>query len=103
MNSLYVLRGAVISAGLAFGIVALAPSAYAQYWGPGYWNGAPNAALPAAAPATAPAYSPPPAAPGPYGWGPNYGGWAPGYGGNNAAAVPQPYWHGAPEAIGPAS
>ena len=55
----------VLSAELGLGLIALAPSAYAQT----YWNGAPNA------PPPEPAY----AAPGPYGWG--YG-WAPGYGVN---------------------
>ena len=81
-----VLRGVVLSAGLALGLAALAPSAYAQT----YWNGAPNA------PPPEPAY----AAPGPYGWG--YG-WGPGYGVNyNYTAVArQPYWNGAPQAIGP--
>ena len=39
------------------------------------------------------------AAPGPYGWG--YGGWAPGYAVNDTAVAPQPYWNGAPQAIGP--
>jgi hypothetical protein len=79
-----VLRGVVLSAGLGLGLIALAPSAYAQT----YWNGAPNA------PPPAPAY----AAPGPYGWG--YG-WGPGYGFNNTAVAPRPYWNGAPQAIGP--
>jgi len=91
MNSLSVLRGVTLSAGLALGIVALAPSAYAQ----NYWNGAPNATPPA--PAAAPTYGPPPAAPGPYGGGPNYGG------NSGVATAPQPYWHGAPGAIGPAA
>ena len=86
-----VLRGVALSAGLGLGLIALAPSAYAQT----YWNGAPNAAPPA------PAYGP--ATPGPYGWGPSYGGWgAPGYGVNNTPAAPQPYWQGAPGAPGPA-
>ena len=66
-----VLRGVALSAGLGLGLIALAPSAYAQT----YWNGAPNATPPATA------YGP--AAPGPYGWG--YGGWAPGYGVNDTA------------------
>lgn len=101
MNSLF-LRGAALSAGLALGIVALAPSAHAQYWGPGYWNGAPNAAPPASAPAPGYAYAPGYGAPGSYGWGPNYGGWAPEYGGNQVSGAPQPYWHGAPQALGPA-
>jgi hypothetical protein len=82
-----VLRGVVLSAGLALGLVVLAPSTYAQT----YWNGAPSA------PPPAPAY----AAPGPYGWGPGYGGWAPGYGVNDIAVAPHPYWNGAPQAIGP--
>ncbi len=82
-----VLRGVALSAGLGLGLIALAPSAYAQT----YWNGAPNATPPATA------YGP--AAPGPYGWG--YGGWAPGYGVNDTAAAPHPYWNGAPQAIGP--
>lgn len=98
-----VLRGAVVFAELGLGLIALAPSAYAQT----YWNGAPNAAPPA------PAYGP--VAPGPYAWGPGYGGWGPGYGGwgpgyggwapgysvNNAAVAPLPYWNGAPQAVGP--
>jgi hypothetical protein len=80
-----VLRGAAVFAGLGLGLIALAPSAYAQ----SYWNGAPNA------PPPAPAYT----APGPYGWG--FGGWAPGYAVNNTAVAPKPYWNGAPQAIGP--
>ena len=80
-----VLRGVVLSAGLALGLIALAPSAYAQ----SYWNGAPNA------PPPAPAYT----APGPYGG--SFGGLAPGYAFNNTAVAPKPYWNGAPQAIGP--
>jgi hypothetical protein len=91
-----VLRGAALSAGLALGLIALAPSAYAQNYGQPYWNGAPNAAGPNQP--GGPAYGPPPG-----GWGPNYGG-AQGYGGNSGiVTAPQPYWHGAPEAPGPAS
>jgi hypothetical protein len=83
------LRTAGLAAGL-LGLVVLAPSAFAQYQEQGsFWNGAT------------------PTAPGPapagYGYGPNYGGWAPGFGGNNAGGVAGPYWHGAPQAIGPGS
>jgi hypothetical protein len=81
------LRGATVFAGLGLGLMALAPSAYAQ----SYWNGAPNA------PPPAPAYGS--AAPGFYGWGPTYGGWEPGYGG--PATAGHPYWNGAPAALGP--
>ena len=81
-----VFRGVVLSAGFALGLIALAPSAYAQT----YWNGAPNAAPPA------PAYGT--ATPGPYGWG--YGG-ASGYAVDSTAVAPKPYWNGAPQAIGP--
>ena len=96
MTNLRVLRGTALSAGIAaglFGLVAFAPSAFAQSNESPYWNGAPNATPPA------PAYGP--AAPGPYGWGPGYGGWAPGYGFNDTAVGPHPYWNGAPQAIGP--
>ena len=94
MTNLRVLRGAALSAGIAaglFGLVAFAPSAFAQSNESAYWNGAPNATPPA------PAYGP--ASPGPYGWG--YGGWAPGYGVNDTTVGPHPYWNGAPQAIGP--
>jgi hypothetical protein len=81
------LRSAGLAAGL-LGLVALAPSAYAQYW-----NGAPNATGPnGSGYMTGPGYM---YSPGP--GGPNYGG-APGYGGNAAG---QSYWLGAPNATGP--
>jgi len=86
-----VLRGAALSAGLALGLIALAPSAYAQNYGQPFWNGAPSAAGPTQP--GGPAYGPPP--------GGYWDGWGPGYGGNSVTA-PQPYWHGAPEATGPA-
>jgi len=83
------LRSAGLAAGL-LGLVAFAPSAFAQYQeAPTYWNGAT------------------PTAPGPAGmsngnYGPNFGGWAPVSGGNNAPAA-GPYWLGAPNATGPSS
>jgi hypothetical protein len=89
MNHRYVLRGAVLSAGLTAGLLALASSAYAQSW-----NGAPNATGPAApAYMNGPAPTSAPYAPAPYAPAPPPGGWA---------TSPQPYWHGAGEAIGPA-
>jgi len=87
------LRSAGLAAGL-LGLVAFAPtSAFAQYQEQGsYWNGAtPSAPSPAGAPG--PMYG----SPAQYsGWGANFGGWAP-----TAAGNPGPYWHGAPQALGP--
>jgi hypothetical protein len=97
MTNLRVLRGTALSAGIAaglFGLVAFAPSAFAQYNESPYWNGAPNATGPndvgsGPAPVGGPAY-----------YGPNYGGPGPGYGDINAPGA-GPYWHGAPNATGP--
>jgi hypothetical protein len=95
MNHRFVLRGAVLSAGLAVGLLAVGPSAYAQSW-----NGAPNATGPAEPPARPYMNGPAPSgpvAPSQFAPAPNF---APGPGG--WATSPQPYWHGAGEAIGPA-
>ena len=84
------LRSAGIAAGL-LGLVALAPSAFAQ----SYWQGAPNATGPndvgqtGSAPMGGPGY-----------YSPNYGG--SGYGATNAQGA-GPYWLGAPNATGPGS
>jgi hypothetical protein len=84
------LRSAGLAAGL-LGLVALAPSAFAQ----SYWNGAPNATGPNDVGAVGPAPMG-----GPAYYGPNYGGPGPGYGDINAPGA-GPYWHGAPNATGP--
>ena len=86
-----VLRRTVLSAGVAaglFGLVAFAPSAFAQYnESQSYWNGAPNATGPTGGPGYGYYYS-----------GPTYGGWNPGY---DTTVGPQPYWLGAPRSTGP--
>jgi hypothetical protein len=85
------LRSAGLAAGL-LGLVALAPSAFAQT----YWQGAPNAAGPNDVGPTGPALI---GGPGYYN-GPSYGG--PGYGFTNAPGAGS-YWLGAPNAAGPSS
>ena len=89
MTNLRVLRGTALSAGLAaglFGLVAFAPSAFAQYNESPYWNGAPNATGPGG-----PGY-------GYYYNGPNYGGWNWGSGYEPSVGS---YWLGAPGRPGP--
>jgi hypothetical protein len=88
------LRSAGLAAGL-LGLVALAPSAYAQNAPQTFWNGAGEAPGPtgASTPMMAPGYGAP-SGPG-YGWGPGYNG--------GPTAGGHPYWNGAGEAIGPAS
>jgi len=89
MNKLQVLRGTALSAGVAaglLGLVAFAPSAFAQYNADhSYWNGAPRSPGPSEGS-------------GYYYNGPAYGGWYPGYG---STVAPQPYWQDAPRSIGP--
>jgi hypothetical protein len=106
MANTNLLRSAGLAAAL-LGLVAFTPSAFAQYQEPGtYWNGAtPTAPGPANGPepmyGPTPMFGPAPAAQ--YSYAPNYGGWAPTAAGNDAPGVAGPYWHGAPEAIGPGS
>jgi hypothetical protein len=88
MNTLRARRGSVLSAGIAaglLGLLALAPSAYAQYW-----NGAPNATGPGTEYGPAPYAEP---------TGPMW--FAPPANGPVAAGPSQPYWLGAPNAVGP--
>ena len=71
MTNLRVLRGTALSAGIAaglFGLVAFAPSAFAQYNKSPYWNGAPSATGPTGGPGYGYYYN-----------GPFYGGWNQGY------------------------
>jgi hypothetical protein len=88
MTNLRVLRGTALSAGIAaglFGLVAFAPSAFAQYNESPYWNGAPNATGPTGGPGY-----------GYYNNGPFYGGWSQGYEPSAGS-----YWLGAPGRPGP--
>jgi hypothetical protein len=90
------LRGAVLSAGIAAGLFAIAPSAYSQ----SYWNGvAPTTPGPSVGTDYGYGYGADAAPAG--GWGPNWGGWAPEAGGNNVPGMSTPYWLGAPQALGP--
>src|SRR5271156_7239377 len=89
MNKLRVLRGTALSAGIAaglFGLVAFAPSAFAQSNEAPYWNGAPNATGPLGGPGYDYYYN-----------GPTYGGFNQGYGQSAAG----PYWLRGPRARGP--
>jgi|HubBroStandDraft_5_1064220.scaffolds.fasta_scaffold868546_1 hypothetical protein len=89
MTNLRVLRGTALSAGIAaglFGLVAFAPSAFAQYNESPYWNGAPNATGPTGGPGYGYYYN-----------GPFYGGWNQGSDSSAAGS----YWLGAPRAVGP--
>jgi hypothetical protein len=91
MTNLRVLRGTALSAGVAaglFGLVAFAPSAFAQYNDSPYWNGAPNATGPFGGSGY-----------GYYNNGPNYGGWN---WGNGYVPSVGSYWNGAPGRPGPA-
>jgi hypothetical protein len=86
------LRSAGLAAGF-LGLIAFAPSSFAQYQEQGtFWNGATPSA-PGPGGASGPMYGAPAQN---SGWGPNYGGWAP-----SAAGNPGPYWLGAPQALGP--
>ena len=85
------LRSAGLAAGL-LGLVALAPSAFAQ----SYWQGAPGATGPNDVGQTG---SAPMGGPGYYN-GPNYGGT--GFGSTSAPGAGS-YWLGAPNASGPSS
>ena len=106
MANMNLLRTAGLAAVL-LGSVAFAPAAFAQYQEQGtFWNGAtPTAPGPANGPmpmsGPAPMFGPAPAAQYGYAPTPNYGGWAPTAAGNEVPGVAGPYWHGAPEAIGP--
>ena len=89
MTNLRVLRGTALSAGIAaglFGLVAFAPSAFAQSNESPYWNGAPNATGPLGGPGYGYYYN-----------GPTYGTFNQGYGQSAAG----PYWLGAPGRPGP--
>ena len=89
MTNLRVLRGNALFAGIAaglFGLVAFAPSAFAQYNKSPYWNGAPSATGPTGGPGYGYYYN-----------GPFYGGWNQGY--DTSAGN---YWLVAPGRPGPA-
>jgi hypothetical protein len=82
MSNVRTLRATAIAAGL-LSLVAFAPSAFAQTYGP-YWNGATPTAPGPSSPYTGP-------------MGPG----APGWSGYNSPAASGSYWIGAPNATGP--
>lgn len=88
MNSRRVLRAAAISAALTAGMVTFAPSAFAQYEGQSYWNGAPRTVGPATNMPNGPMWY---GSNGPLWYGPSAG----------VTSPSQPYWQGAPNASGP--